>query len=56
MENVVHVGAIVKMQQKLSVRIVQSLRSAALMRWLFKSRMESGEVYQKMIASQLLEK
>jgi hypothetical protein len=55
MENAAHVGAIVKMPQKQFVRAAVLFSSVVLMPWQYKSHTESGEVYQKMIASQLLE-
>jgi hypothetical protein len=50
MENVAHVVATVKMQQKQSVPAVQFLCNAAHTRWQFKSHMEFGADFQKMIA------
>jgi hypothetical protein len=52
MENVDPVVVIAKMQRRLFVHHVRSSQLAAPTRWLSKSLMESGAVYQKMIAAQ----
>jgi hypothetical protein len=52
MESVAHVAAIARTPQRLSARAVLLSKRAAIMHLQFKNLMESGAVFQKMIALQ----